>query len=620
MSNSMTAKFVLRVVDNASSGIRSATNSFRALSKARQRASKAFAAAANLRLAEQNVSRYATMARNAVAAPINAAADFEKAMSDVKAVTEMGTKTFVDMRAEAKRLGATTMFTAVEAAKGMEMLGMAGFKSNEIISAMPATLALTAAAGEELGTVADIASNIMGGFNIKATEMESVSDILAQTFTSSNSTLATLGETMKMVAPQASTLGISLEETAAMAGLLASSGIKGTMAGTALTAMMVRLAAPTKEGARALKTLSITTKDAHGDLLKIPDILAQISASTKGMGNTTKTAFMKQIFGIRASKAAMKLLDKTTTKGIIAYTEKIKKADSLNVALKIQKTKTDNLRGSIKLLESANDGLMTSIGDGLLPELRKYSSQATEILQSLNKWTKVHPILTGYIFKTAVAIAGLLTILTITLGMLSIVASGLGVLAIAFGSSATGAQLLGGGLRGVVRGLVWVSRTIFTKAVPAFEALTTASAATLGVIAGAVAALAYAGYLVGKNWEGIKGWFSELNTQIDATLDKLGLFGKLLSADKWIADKTFGAFARFTGSNMQSVVSMLGFETDQKTAGTAKTAGAVGGKPQDAQGQLDINITSDGRAEVTNSSSSGFLSSINPNVGLAGSF
>src|SRR5690606_9248121 len=128
-------------------------------------------------------------------------------------------------------------------------------------AAMPGLLDTAAAAQSNLGVTADIVSNILSGFGLQAHETARVADVLTATFTSSNTTLESLGNTMSYVAPVAASLGVELEAVAALAGRLGDVGIQGERAGTALRAIMTRLAAPTGEAASIMSQLGIVTTD-----------------------------------------------------------------------------------------------------------------------------------------------------------------------------------------------------------------------------------------------------------------------------------------------------------------------------------------------------------------------
>ncbi|MBR7631607.1 phage tail tape measure protein [Aeromonas popoffii] len=187
--------------------------------------------------------------------------DFDAQMSKVQALTRLqkGSDELAMLRRQARDLGASTSFTAMDAAGGQGFLAMAGFTPKAIKDAMPGILDMAKAGGMEIARSADIASNILSGFQLPASEMGRVGDTLVAAFTRSNTSLEMLGETMKYAAPVASGLGIDLETAAAMAGKLGDAGIQGSMAGTGIAGILTRLAKP-KEATKALDKLGIKTK------------------------------------------------------------------------------------------------------------------------------------------------------------------------------------------------------------------------------------------------------------------------------------------------------------------------------------------------------------------------
>ncbi|HCX7581889.1 TPA: phage tail tape measure protein, partial [Escherichia coli] len=165
---------------------------------------------------------------------------------------------FKALREQALKLGSETQFTAGDAASGQAFLAMAGFTPQAIQAALPGVLSMATAGGMDLGETADIGSNILTQFGLSADQMDRVGDTLTAAFTRTNTDLRALGETMKYAGPVAGKLGISLEQAAAMAGVLANMGIRGSDAGTAMRASLARLASPPKAAAEALKELGVS--------------------------------------------------------------------------------------------------------------------------------------------------------------------------------------------------------------------------------------------------------------------------------------------------------------------------------------------------------------------------
>lgn len=230
---------------------------------------------------------------------LSPAVGFDEEMSNVQALTRLdkGDSQLAALRSQAKKLGAETAFTTRDAASGQAFLAMAGFTPDAIRAALPGVLNMALAGSMELGETADIGSNILSQFALDAGEMDRVSDVLTGTFTRTNTTLSSLGETMKVVGPVAAGLGISLEEAAAMTGTLARVGIRGSEAGTAMRRSLSRLASPTTAAKKALKELGVETADASGKMRRPFDILLDLQKRVSRFGEVDQVSFFKDIAG-----------------------------------------------------------------------------------------------------------------------------------------------------------------------------------------------------------------------------------------------------------------------------------------------------------------------------------
>ena len=235
---------------------------------------------------------------------------FDDAMLQLEATTGATASQMEAMEEQAKSLGKTTRFSATEAGNAQNFLAMAGFQTEEILSALPATLDLAAAANLDLATSADIASNIMGQFQIQAEDTARVTNVLAATASSSNTTVGQLAEGMKYLGPTAQSLGISLEDTAAMIGVLGDAGIQGSLAGRALGSSLVRLADPTKKMQDAMSAMNVEVFDMQGNFVGMESMLGQISTATAGMTQEQKAANINAMFGAEAFQEINILLNK----------------------------------------------------------------------------------------------------------------------------------------------------------------------------------------------------------------------------------------------------------------------------------------------------------------------
>ena len=300
-------------------------------------------------------------------AAVKVAADFEYAMSRVGALSGATAKELKQLTQTAEHLGATTVYSSRDAAEGMQFLAMAGYKTNEIIEAMPGLLNAAAAGQTDLGTTADIVSNILSGFGLEAKETGRVADVLTKAFTSANVDLQMLGYTMKYTAPIAKSAGQSLETMAASAGILGNAGIQAEQAGTSLRAILIRLSAPPSEAAKQLDRLGISVKDSRGNMKNLAQIIGELNDATKDMSQTEKVATISKIAGVEASSAMLTLME--AGQGTIEqFTKELE--NSGGVAEEIANKQLDNLTGQIILLKSALEGAAIAIGNAVLPAIK----------------------------------------------------------------------------------------------------------------------------------------------------------------------------------------------------------------------------------------------------------
>ena len=349
--------------------------------------------------------------------------DFDAQMSKVQALTRLqkDSAELAMLRQQARDLGASTSFTAMDAAQAQGFLAMSGFNPKQIKAAMPDMLDLAKASGVGLDQTADIASNILSAFKMEAAQMGRVSDTLALTMTTSNVDLNMLAETMKYMGPIANKAGMSLEEAAAAAGLLGNIGIQGSNSGTALRAMLNRLAGPTSKADKLMKSLGVTTKDASGNMLNIVDIMAQVAKQTEKMGNADQLAAYKEIFGEEAASGMAELIGQAGAGGFAKYAAMIRQ-QSKGVAKEMAAVMGDNARGDLDNMTSAWEDLNIQMLETQNGPLRGLIQQVTSMTQAAGAWMRANPELTATLTKvaaiTAVAAAAGGSLLLVVAGLL----------------------------------------------------------------------------------------------------------------------------------------------------------------------------------------------------------
>lgn len=299
-------------------------------------------------------------------------ATFEQKMSGVKAVTKASAEEMQRLEKSARALGAATSFSATQAAEGMTFLGQAGFTTSQIIESMEPVLNLAAAGAMDLGKASEIASAIMGGFRLQASDMANISDVLAAAAAAGALSVEDMGFSMKYVGPIAASLGVSLEDTAAAMVVLSNSGIKGEQAGTALRGILASLLDPSKEAQSEIQKLGLT----FDDISPKSNSLAEIMKKLQGAGIDTAMAF--KLFGQEGAPAISILaannagLAKTATDMKNVSGEAKRMADVMN----------DNLAGDWKNLTGAVEELTLAIGEGgMLGALRSVTQTATGLVR-----------------------------------------------------------------------------------------------------------------------------------------------------------------------------------------------------------------------------------------------
>lgn len=279
--------------------------------------------------------------------------DFQTELNNVKALTGATAEEFEKLKKQARLLGRESVFSASEAAAGQGFLAQAGFDTQEILAAMPTVLDLAAAGNLELARAADIASNIMGQFNIEAENANRITNLLAATASSSNTNIEQLSEAMKYLGPNAESLGISLEETAAIVGVLGDAGIQGSLAGRALGSSLVRLTNPTAKMQTTMSELGLSFFDVNGDMKSMGDIIEMLNTRTKDLSKEQRSAAISTIFGAEAYQE-ISILMQRGAEGFDSFTKSI---TGTNKASEIAETKLEGLPGVVKRLRSVFEDL-----------------------------------------------------------------------------------------------------------------------------------------------------------------------------------------------------------------------------------------------------------------------
>lgn len=318
-------------------------------------------------------------------------AEFEQAITAVGAVSLQTRDQIAALEAEAKRLGATTQFTATQAANAMETMSRAGFTNADILSGVGSVLNGAAAEGIEIAEMANHVSNALKGMGLETTETGRVADVLALASARTNSSIASLGESLANTASTARQFKIPLEDVVAGVALLQDVGLDASVAGSAMNVMLTQMAAPTDSLKKKMQQWGVTFKDAKGNMLPFQDVLANISlAAQKAGGNMDQVAFIAELVGMRGEKAASNLSNLFNTGKVQALTKELQGA--AGAAAKMASIRMDNTIGDLTILESAIDGVKVELFETQSGPLRG-------IIQSMTKWVEANKSLIVFEFQ-----------------------------------------------------------------------------------------------------------------------------------------------------------------------------------------------------------------------------
>jgi TP901 family phage tail tape measure protein len=284
-----------------------------------------------------------------IAKLIRVGSEFQSEMSNVKAFVKGTESELQKLSDTAEGLGASTAFTASDAAKAMAEMGKAGLSANQILGASEGVLTLAAAGDIEMAEAATIAAASLNQFGIPASQMGSVVDQLAKAASSGSISLSGMGTQLSYAAASASAFGMDLGETSGIISTLATT-LGEDKAGTAFRSMMTSLQAPTAGAAAQLESLGISLTDSAGNFLQLPAIVEQFNGALAGMATGEKSAAMSKIFNVRGIGAFSALM-KQGAAGMREVTESV--ADSDGFGLAVADEKLDNVAGGFKRLQSA---------------------------------------------------------------------------------------------------------------------------------------------------------------------------------------------------------------------------------------------------------------------------
>ena len=315
---------------------------------------------------------------------IKKAADFELAMAKVNAISGATAEEFDALSEKAKQLGLYTAQTMTDIAAGMEAFARAGFTATEIVLAMDGAVALAESQMIDLSEAVRITGAVLNGMNLEASESERVANALAAAASSSATTVDSLGEAMKYMAPVAAALNVPLEEALTIVGKLGDAGLTGGRATRALSTALEGLAAPTEDAATALRELGIEVFDADGNFTGIINLVGQLEGAFNDLGYTAeeRMAAMGDIFA--GSAGEMNILIGVGVEELERYQESI---TGTTVAFDQQAAMLDTLKGQWTILKGSIELLLVTIGTDMMPILKSFlQDRIIPLVNKISEW------------------------------------------------------------------------------------------------------------------------------------------------------------------------------------------------------------------------------------------
>lgn len=333
---------------------------------------------------------------------VKTAADFDQAMSNVSATGKDARDNIDALRQAAIDMGASTSFSAGEAAAGIENLLKAGVDAKDVLGGgLKGALDLAAAGQIGVGDAAEIAATAMTQFNLSGAQVPHIADLLAAGAGKAQGEVSDMGMALKQSGLVANQFGLSIEDTTGTLAAFASAGLLGSDAGTSFKTMLTQLANPSKESAALMKELGINAYDAQGQFVGITNLAGQLDEKLGDLAPATRDQALAQIFGNDALRAANVLMDQGSG-GIQKW---INNVNDQGYAAETAATKLDNLKGDLEELKGAFETALIGLGEsgqGPLRELVQGVTDAINAFNSLDEGTK------GTVLRVVATVAGLL--------------------------------------------------------------------------------------------------------------------------------------------------------------------------------------------------------------------
>lgn len=349
-------------------------------------------------LAADAIMRAVDGIKNLVGNVIELGQNFTSTMSEVSAISGATGEDFEKLEACAREYGATTVFSASNAAEALKYMSLAGWDADQSTSALGGVLNLAAASGMELGAASDMVTDYLSAFAMEAGDAAYFADLLSYAQSHSNTTAEALGEAYKNCAANLNAAGQDVETVTSLLEGMANQGYKGSEAGTAMAAIMRDITNGMKDGAIKIGETSVAVMDAQGNFRDLTDILTEVEAATNGMGDAERAVALSSTFTADSTKGLNLILNEGMD-NIAGYEEELRGASGS--AEQMANIMNDNLSGDVAAMNSAFEELGLKIYDALESKLRAGVQFITNGVIPAIEW------LGGHIPEVTIAVSGL---------------------------------------------------------------------------------------------------------------------------------------------------------------------------------------------------------------------
>ena len=316
-----------------------------------------------------------------VAGVVAAAANFDQAMSNIKAATHESASNMEALRAAAIKAGADTKFSASEAAGAIENLAKAGVATKDILGGgLDGALSLAAAGSMDVADAAETAARAMSQFGLKGTDVPHVADLLAAAAGKAVGEVSDFGQALNQTGLVANQVGLSIEETTGALAAFAQNGLQGSDAGTSFKTMLQRLTPTSKKAAELMDALGVSAYDSQGKFVGLARYAGILHNALKDMSAEQRAATMQTLFGSDAVRAANVLYEEGA-RGIQNWTNKV---NDQGYAAETAATKMDNLKGDLEQLKGSLETALIGAGEGAQSPLRGIVQETTKVVNGLN--------------------------------------------------------------------------------------------------------------------------------------------------------------------------------------------------------------------------------------------